>query len=72
MEFIDDNSLVTVVVYKKYEREVNHQFHLQQYHTSTSQKFPIASWHIFYLLVHQSEEFGFSRAAVWCCRDHYI
>lgn len=39
-----DNSLITIIVDKKYEREVNHhQCHLQQYHSSTSQVLPLAS-----------------------------
>ncbi|XP_004492124.1 uncharacterized protein [Cicer arietinum] len=39
----DDDSLLTIVVDKKFEREVNHQFHPQQYHSSTSQVLPLAS-----------------------------
>ncbi|CAK8541017.1 unnamed protein product [Lathyrus sativus] len=40
-----DDSLVTIVVDKSYEREVNHNHHSyqQQYHSSTSQVLPLAS-----------------------------
>lgn len=42
-EVDDNNSLITIIVDKKNEREVNHQCHLQQYHSSTSQVLPLGS-----------------------------